>query len=467
MSDTQAQFLIFRGALLQSMSDTRLDFTADGLILVEPTGDSGDPVDHPDDHPDNHPVRAGGRILAIGELNSIVAAYDLDIEKLPPLEDAHGRKTLWLPAFFDTHFHWVQDAVREMPKYSLIEWLNTITFPEEAKFADPEYAEAQAISFWQDILGRGTVGGLCYSSIHEVALEAALLRAPEDFSIGNVLMTMECPDYLMQSESEAIASVWKCALRFGERYVASPRFAPTTAPAVMRAAAEAAKEAGAFQQTHLGETLAEIDWVMDIYGKLPGFEDVASYTEIYQRVGMLGERSVFGHCLHLSPEEWQLLAESGSRIASCPTSNAPVEQMGLGSGLFDYPTAEAHGIPWSLASDIGGGPYLSMFDVMHSFVQQNQALGRSDATFTKALHRATAKGAALMDLPDRGCLREDAFFDAIRVPMPEGRFETGPGEAVLESLVQQIPERSASETIVLETFVKGKSCFRREEPPCA
>ena len=449
MTDGDPGFLFYRGAVIQSATDRRADFIADGLVLVGKRG------------------RERGRIVAIGAAQAVATEHKLDLENGALKGGPDHPGSLWLPAFFDTHFHWVQDAVREMPKYSLIEWLKLITFPEEARFADAGYAEARASSFWRDILSLGTVGGLCYGSIHEVALEAAFRHAPDDFFIGNVLMTMECPDYLRQGEAEAVRSVRRCAQRFGARYAASPRFAPTTGPSVMRASAEAARGINGFQQTHLGETLAEIDWVLGIYQKLPGFEDVRNYTEIYDRVGMLGERSVFGHCLHLTSEEWKLLADSGSRIASCPTSNAPVEKMGLGSGLFDYPTAEAHGIPWSLASDIGGGPYLSMFDVMHSFVEQNRELGRHDATYTKALHRATAKGAELMNLPDRGVLREGAFFDAIRVPMPSGAFETGPAESVLAALLEQLPDRRASDKIVQETFIKGKSRFNREGSPCA
>ncbi|TVP80099.1 MAG: guanine deaminase [Puniceicoccaceae bacterium] len=448
MLETDPRFKVFRGAFIQSISDQRAEFIPDGLVLVASAGEDC------------------GRIVAMGETARVAAAYGLELKDESPGQGTHVAGDLWLPAFFDTHFHWVQDAVREMAKYSLIEWLNNITFPEEAKFADAAFADRQAKQFWESILSLGTVGGLCYSSIHEVALDAAMQWAPADFYIGNVLMTMECPDYLQQSEADAIAIVQSCARRYGRRYIASPRFAPTTAPAVMRAAAEAAQANAAFQQTHLGETLAEIDWVLDIYRKLPGFEDVGSYTEIYQRVGMLGEQSVFGHCIHLTADEWRLLAESGSRIASCPTSNAPVENMGLGSGLFDYPTAEAYGVPWSLASDIGGGPYLSMFDVMHSFVWQNRAIGRADATYTKALHRATSQGAKLMDLPDRGVLREGAFFDAIRLRMPQGQFTAGDAEPILAAFFEQIPDRKSTETLVQETFVKGESRFKRGASTC-
>ena len=243
------------------------------------------------------------------------------------------RSGLFLPPFYDMHFHWVQDDVREMPKTSLIEWLQQYTFPAESKFADQNYARRKAEYFWKRILGTGTVGGLCYSSLHEVALEEALHFARGEFRIGNVLMTMNSPDFLTQSEGEASELVAKLASRHGERYVCSPRFAPTTAPSVMKASAEAAKAHGCFQQTHLDETRAEIDWVLGIYRDIEGFEDVSSYTEIYDRCGMLGPKTVFGHCIHLDDLEWEMLAKSDSVIASCPTSNAPIEQFrsrGLG-----------------------------------------------------------------------------------------------------------------------------------------
>lgn len=443
MKAVSSSLAVLRGALVCSLSDGQSVYLPDGLVIMEKAGASS------------------GRIVAIGDAREQAAEYDLDIGDIPKTEG------LWLPAFFDTHFHWVQDAAREMPKYSLIEWLNTITFPEEAKFADAEFAGRAAGQFWKRILSTGTIGGLCYSSIHEVALDAAMRHAPEDFRIGNVLMTMECPDYLRQTESEAIDLVERSAACYGKRYVCSPRFAPTTGPAVMAAAADAAVRHSTFQQTHLGETVAEIEWVLGIYRGLEGFEDVGSYTEIYERVGMLGPQTVFGHCLYLSSDEWDLLAASGSRIASCPTSNAPVEQLGLGSGLFDYPEAEARGIPWALASDIGGGPYLSMFDVIGSFVDQHQAAGRADATYTKALHRATQKGAELMDLKDRGAFKAGYYFDAIRVPMPEGDFEAGTAEPVLAALIAQIGSRGASESLVLETWVKGVECYARERESCA
>ena len=429
----------YRGPVLRSLSDNFSEYFEDALIVTQKNG------------------QKAGLIVAIGEAAKVAKELKLDLSTLKKNMD------LLMPAFFDTHFHWVQDDVRQMPKVSLIEWLERYTFPEEAKYSDRKFSSNKAEQFWKRILSVGTIGGLCYSSIHEVALEEAFKHAPEDFYIGNVLMTMNCPEDIRQSPHNACASVDNCAKRYSSRYVCSPRFAPTTCPEAMQASTLAAARHDCFQQTHLGETKNETKWVLDIYAKIKGFEDVKTYTEIYERVKMLGPKTIFGHCIYLAESEWKLLADSGSRIASCPSSNAPIEQLGIGSGLFDFEKAESMEVPWALASDIGGGPFLSMFDVMRSFVLQNRKVGRHTATFTKALHRTTFKAAELMDLStDRGMLEVGYYLDAIRVPMPPGLQAGANGEAALEALIHLIPNRESSDTFVNETIVRGKSRFRKE-----
>ncbi|MEM8866931.1 MAG: amidohydrolase family protein [Verrucomicrobiota bacterium] len=426
---------LIRGAFLQATSDTDFEFLIDGIAVLA----------------------ADGKLLELGLAATVAASHNIDLASLKKFDG------LILPALYDMHFHWVQDDVREMPKESLLEWLNKYTFPTEAKFGEKDYATAKAAFFWKRILATGTIGGLCYSSIHEVALEEALEVAPEGFAIGNVLMTMECPDYIQQTEAEAIESVQRSARRFGSRYIASPRFAPTTAPAVMEAAAEAANAAGCFQQTHLGETRAEIEWVLSIYEAVPGYEDVQTYTEIYERAGMLGPKTVFGHCIYLEPSEWQMLADSDSIIASCPTSNAPLELRGIGSGLFDFQTAEAYGVRWGLASDIGGGPYLSMFDVMASFVLQNEAAGVSGATRVKALYRSSTMNAALLGHADcKGKLAVGFDFDAIVVPADPEVLACGDGEQILKSVLGACTDRNDYDGLVLETIIEGQSRFLKE-----
>jgi len=305
----------------------------------------------------------------------------------------------------------------------------------------------------------GTVGGMCYGSIHEVALEEAMRCAVGEFRIGNVLMTMNSPEFLTQSTEDAAGVVERFASKYGTRYACSPRFAPTTDPSTMRASAKAADVHGCFQQTHLDETHSEIEWVLEIYRQIAGFEKVKTYTEIYSRCGMLGPRTVFGHCLHLEPEEWRILADSDSVIASCPTSNAPIEELGLGSGLFDFHLAEQYGVRWALASDIGGGPFLSMFDVMRSFVRQNRRAG-IDVSYGTALFRSTRAGAEILELGKRKGLFETGYdFDCIRVPVEESVLDSGEPESILSSLIEPVENRTEFDSLVQDTILRGESVF--------
>jgi guanine deaminase len=369
---------------------------------------------------------------------------------------------LILPAFFDLHFHWVQDDVREMPKDSLLEWLEKYTFPAEAKFSDPKYASKKAKHFFQKLVSAGTLGGACYSSIHDVALDSAMSEVKGEFVIGNVLMNMNSPAILTQTESDSLKTVRSAIKKYGKRYCLTPRFAITTSPEVMKKGSELADKAGCFKQSHLSETPAEIEFVLSIYRKLPGFEKVKSYTEIYEKVGMLGERSLMGHGIHLSNKELKILRKSETVLVHCPTSNAPIREKGLGSGLFDFRRVEKAKVRWALGSDIGGGPFLSMFDVIQSFVKQHHRQGISEATFVKGLYRATLAGAEAMGISHRaGNLLPGKDANFIIVPMPLKARKHKSGEQLLKSLIGR-RKREDFAGLVQQTVFRGKSIFKRK-----
>ena len=369
---------------------------------------------------------------------------------------------LMLPSFFDTHFHWVQDDVREMPKEDLLNWLNEFVWPHESGFRDPAYSEYKARAFAEKLISAGTLGGACYSSIHSHTVDHALKFFKGSFTVGNVLMTMNSPDFLLQTESDALNSVKEKSELYREKYAATPRFAPTAGPDVMKKASEYACHNNSFIQTHLSETVREIDFVLSIYRKIKGFEDVKNYTEIYSRCGLLGQKTIMGHCIHVSDEELELLKKSGTSIAHCPSSNAPIEESGLGSGLFDFRKAEKAGVRWALASDIGGGPFLSMFDVMRSFVQQNRNKNIKEASYIKALYRATAAGAEIMGLKEsHGNLDCGKTANFILVDSPK-EIKNETSEDILKTVCES---RSCCREkyieIVKSTFLEGEEIFTR------
>jgi len=162
--------------ILNPQSDDKCDYYPHGLLVTEKKG-------------------KGASIKDILPLEKGVKKYG---KYMSPKNTKDFGDAVIMPGFFDMHFHWVQDDVREMPKDSLLGWLEKYTFPAEMKFSDKKYAYSKAEGFFKKLTAEGTVGGACYSSIHEHAVDAAMKRAKGHFVIGNVLMNMHSPDALTQ-----------------------------------------------------------------------------------------------------------------------------------------------------------------------------------------------------------------------------------------------------------------------------
>ncbi len=146
---------------------------------------------------------------------------------------------------------------------------------------------------------------------------------------GKVMMDRDAPEALMDTaqrgydESKALIERWRGRGRLD--YAITPRFAVTSTEAQLDAAGALKREyPDAYVQTHADENKAEIARVAAL------FPQARSYIDVYARAGLLGPRSVIGHCIHLQESEVAALAESRSVAAFCPTSN-----LFLGSGLFD------------------------------------------------------------------------------------------------------------------------------------
>jgi guanine deaminase len=171
---------------------------------------------------------------------------------------------------------------------------------------------------------------------------------------GKVMMDRNAPPGLLDTaqsgyeDTKALIKKWHGRGR--QVYAISPRFAITSTPEQLEASGTLAREyPDCLVQTHLSENHAEIAYACELY---PGALD---YTDIYARYGLLGPKSLFGHCIHLSDREAGAMAESGSVAVFCPTSN-----LFLGSGLFDMARLRASNVRVAVATDIGGGTSYSM-----------------------------------------------------------------------------------------------------------
>jgi guanine deaminase len=162
--------------------------------------------------------------------------------------------------------------------------------------------------------------------------------------------------------------------------------------------------------------------------------DLPSYTAVYAEFGLLGPRSIFGHCIHLSDEELKLLADSGSWVAHCPTSN-----VALGSGRMPIERIRAAGIPIALGTDVGAGPELSMLHVMATCIEVHR--GVVDISPTEALRLATLDGCEAIGEPERGALVTGRHADVVALRIPGGLRRSDDGDSVLARIFREFDGR--------------------------
>ncbi|MDN5928335.1 MAG: guanine deaminase [Hyphomicrobiales bacterium] len=273
------------------------------------------------------------------------------------------RPHLLLPGFIDGHAHYPQMQVIASYGAELLQWLNEYTFPEEARFRDAQHGRRISRLFLDELIRHGTTTAAVYCSVHKSSAEAFFAEAHDRDMLmiaGKVMMDRNAPDGVTDTpqsgydDSKALIEEWHGRGR--QNYAITPRFAITSSPEQMEMAEALVREfPDCHMQTHLSENHDEIAFTQELY---PWSKD---YTEIYDHYGLLGKKSLFGHCIHLSEREADVLSESGSVAVFCPTSN-----LFLGSGLFDYQRYRKRDKPLRIASatDVGGGTNYSMLRTM-------------------------------------------------------------------------------------------------------
>ena len=365
----------FRAAVLHCLADpgeesdaSALQFFDDGLLLVE-----------------------DGRVIDIGDASTLMQQLGDDIA----ITEFPGK--IIVPGFIDCHVHYPQLDIIASYGAQLLDWLNQYAFPVEAMFADEDHAREVAGVFLDELLRNGTTTALVFGTVHAHSADA-IFEAAESRGMrliaGKVLMDKNCPNELQDTpesayaDSKALIERWHGKGRLG--YAITPRFALTSSEAQLAAAGRLASEyPDVWIHTHLAENKAEVEEIAR------QFPDSRSYLDVYDKNGLLRERSVFAHCLHMDDEDRTCMASKGGAAAFCPTSN-----LFLGSGLFDLRAMRAAGIRVGLGTDIGGGTSLSLlttaseaYKVLHL---QDQALPAP-----RALYLATLGAAKALYLDDK------------------------------------------------------------------
>ncbi|TYC63191.1 guanine deaminase [Rhodobacterales bacterium] len=369
------------------------------------------------------------------------------------------RPHLIVPGFIDTHIHFPQAQVIASWADQLLDWLNDYTFPEEQKFADKSHGKRIAGAFYDALISNGTTTAAAYCSSHINSVDAYFEEAEARGMLmlgGKTMMDRNAPpalcDTAQSSYDDSKAMLEKWHGRGRAHYVVTPRFAITSTPEQLVAAGALAREfPDCHVQTHINENQNEIAFTRELY------PDAAHYLGVYESFGLLGPRTLLGHCIHMTGHELQVMRETDSVAVFCPTSN-----LFLGSGLFDKAGMESAGIRTSIATDVGGGTSYSMLRTLDEGYKVLQ-LQRQRMHPLTSFYWATLGNAEALSLPDRigtldaGTDADFVVLDAKATPPMALRMENA--QSLSEELF--VLQTLGDDRAVVETYAAGnplKSC---------
>ena len=344
-------------------------------------------------------------------------------DKLPdefrdlPVEDLWDK--LILPGFTDLHVHAPQYQFRGLGMdLELIDWLNTSTFPEEARYADPEYAERAYDQFVEDLYTGPTTRAAVYATADPdstIILMDLLEETGLVSYVGKVNMDRNVPDYYVETteESLALTRFWLDVVRDECEYentypILTPRFTPACSPELLSGLGELMKEYGVPVQSHLSESVSEIEWVSELD------PESSFYGETYAKAGLFGENGscIMAHCVWSPEEETALMKRNGVYIAHCPESN-----MNLASGVAPVSLYLDQGMHVGLGSDVAAGSSASMFAAIRNAITASKLRkffiegNTRPLTFTDAFYMATLGGGSFFG--KAGSFMKGYEFDAV------------------------------------------------------
>lgn len=339
-----------------------------------------------------------GRVLDYGSKKVIMAQYASSSaqEGKARVQIHDYQDKLIMPGFIDTHVHYPQIDMIAAFGEQLLDWLNNYTFVTEANFGDPKVAHDTSKFFLNQLLANGTTSALVFSTSHPESVEAFFEESTclnTRMITGNVLMDQNAPEHLCVPTEQGIRDTQNIIDKWHERgrqHVAiTPRFAITSTPKQLQMAGELYRSYDTvYLQTHLAENLAEIAFVRELYPNHKG------YLDVYHDLGLLGRRTTLAHGIYLETPEYEVLRDTGTQIAHCPTSN-----LFLGSGLFDLSkTLSYTGV--SIATDVGAGTSLSMLTTL-SEAYKVQQLQSKPLSAHQGLYQITLGNAQSLLLDDK------------------------------------------------------------------
>ena len=367
-------------------------------------------------------ISGGGMFIRDGFIEQVGRNDDLP-QQADETVDLSGHVVM--PGFVNAHHHLNQSLDRAYPASQngvLVEWLKGL-YPRWERQEPEDVALATELGLAEIALsGVTTVADHQYLWPKCITADAQFEAARKigvRFHLGRGSQNLGqphggfAPPALLEKDEEILASTSETIARhhdssrgsFRQVFIA-PSSLRTATPDLMRKSAELAAKHDVRFHFHLGETKAEIDFVLEKYGKRP-----ARFAE---ELGCLTKRTWVAHGVHFDDGDVRILACCGCGICHCPNSN-----MRLNSGVAPVSRYLRSGVTVGLGVDgSASNDSSNLLAEMRAALLLSRVAAPSEADFLSArtvLEMATRNSALLLGRTDIGCLAPGFTADFIAI----------------------------------------------------
>ena len=358
-------------------------------------------------------------IVQEGKVKKITSKLE-DLYKRYQLIDYSDK--LIIPGFVDLHYHAPQypNIGLGMDK-ELIPWLNTYTFPEEAKYSNLKYSEKVFKRLLNHVWENGTTRSVVFSTVFKDSTELLLdmfIDSGLGAYVGKVNMDKNSNEALTETTEESLNETKEIIFKYKDKSelvkpIITPRFIPTSSEELLTGLGEMALEYGIKVQSHINENTSEVLWVQELY------PESKNYASVYDSFKLFGQtHTIMAHCIHNTDEETELMVKNGVYAAHCPISN-----FNLSSGMMPARKYLDRGMKIGLGSDVSGGHSLSMPDVIVGAIQTSKMIWllggkeHNPLSLSETFYMATKGGGEFFG--NVGSFEEGYEFDALIVKVEE------------------------------------------------
>ncbi len=406
-----------------------------------------------------------GRILCIdGKIEAILPAGVPIAGEYSDLPLIDHSDCLIIPGMTDLHVHAPQYTFRGLGMdLELLDWLNIHTFPEEAKYQDPDYARKAYAFFTEDLRRSFTTRAVIFATIHNKSTRILMEQLENSGIISYVgRVNMDRNGVIGLQEESAQASIdatveWLDAVsgRYERTFpIITPRFIPSCSDELMKELGKLAAERKLQIQSHLSENPSEIEWVKKLVPEASGYGNA---YEIFGDMGTPERPAIMAHCVYSDDEELAILKAHGTYVAHCPDSNC-----NLASGIAPVRKMLDKGIHVGLGTDIAGGSSLNMAKTILCALQSSKMYYRyvdsscRPLTFEEAFYLATVGGGKFFGKV--GTFQPGYEFDAVVI-------DDAKMQSMRNTTVRERVERlvyNDSDCVIRDKFVQGNRIWENQ-----